>query len=230
MPKKASNSSGDSGVTMQVSGQDVQFTETEMKTGRVLYYILVGCIIFTIGGLAWTIGDMISPTGKLADFLAANAGTKTIIIGIACFILIFLLIFFYGMHRKGSKAIARSLFGAKKLYRDMKVNKLAQFTSGGLMVSILVFAVGFLWLVIQIIVWYVTISKSAPPTATGLTQSTQVTFWFLQSITGGELVLTIGILAVGFVCLAIGIAWLWNAGNIFFARTLVKLEKRQSVS
>ncbi|HMF33844.1 MAG TPA: hypothetical protein VKK79_20630 [Candidatus Lokiarchaeia archaeon] len=226
MTKDSAQTSKSSGVTMQIGDQEVQFTEREVKIGRIMYFVLVICMIATVGGLAWTIGDVIAPTGKLADFLNANLGSKIIIIGVACFILFFLLVFFYGMHRKGSLFICKAIFGAKKLYREMKTTKLAQFTSGGLMVSIIIFAVGFIWLIIQIIVWYTT--NTSAPTPTGLTQSTTVTFWFLSSITGGELFLAIGILAVAIVCLTIGIAWLWNAGNIFFARLLMKLEKQRA--
>ncbi|HMF33849.1 MAG TPA: hypothetical protein VKK79_20655, partial [Candidatus Lokiarchaeia archaeon] len=78
---------------------------------------------------------------------------------------------------------------------------------GGLMVAILLVTAGLVSLAVQI-------------AAVGSSNDEFITL--LQSLTGGELALMIGLFAIGFTGMAISFEWLWNVGNIFFARKFLK--------
>jgi hypothetical protein len=196
MPRHAS-------VILNVDGQDMEFTHREAVVGKILYFILVICIIFIVGATAWTISDLILPTGKFAGFLSLPIGAQLAIIGVALFVLFLLLITFYALYKRGAYAITKLLFTYKRLYREMKVKSLAKFMTGGLMVAILLVAAGLVSLVVQI---------------TAFGPSTDTVISFFQKLTGGEFALMVGLFAIGFTGIAIGFEWLWNVGNIFFAR------------
>ncbi|HME53846.1 MAG TPA: hypothetical protein VKM55_16580 [Candidatus Lokiarchaeia archaeon] len=204
---------------MSENSSTIDFTEHEKKIGRILYFILVVCIIASIAGLGWTILDIIQPTGKLETFLQGNAGLKLVLLGIAAFILFLMLIAFYGMRRRGIDLITRVVFTAKRVYRDMKVPKMAQFTTGGLIVSIFVMALGGIWLMIQIILDYVFNTSSA----SGDSSAVPKLLLFLDALTAGELFMIIAVFCLCLVFIIILFAWLGNAGNIFFARTFLKI-------
>lgn len=197
----------------------IDFTEQEKKIGRILYFILVICIIASVAGLGWTILDIIQPTGKLETFFQDNAGLKLVFLGIAAFILFLMLISFYGMRRRGTDMITRVVFTAKRVYRDMKVPKMAQFTTGGLIASIFVMALGGVWLMIQIILDYALGTTSA----SGDTNAAPKLLMFLDALTAGELFMIIALFCLCLVFIIILFAWLGNAGNIFFARTFLKI-------
>jgi hypothetical protein len=202
--KKAPRSST---ITLNVDGQDVEFTRQEDVVGKTLYFILVICIIFIVGAIAWTISDLILPTGKLAGFLKLPFGAQLAILGVGLFVLFLLLITFYALYKRGSHALTKLLFTSKRLYREMKVKPLAKVMTGGLMVAILLVTIGLASLVVQI-------AAFGPSTDTIIS--------FFQKLTGGEFALMVGLFAIGFTGMAIGFEWLWNVGNIFFARKFLK--------
>ena len=212
MPANKENTPS-SGLTLEVGGQSIDFTAREVKIGITFYYVLAAFIIFIAFAAIWTVLDIIQPNQKFAAFIGSDIGVKITIIGIMAVVLFLLLVFLYGMHRKGTKFITKALFAAEKVNRELKVSKLALFTTRGLLVSIVIFTIGFIYFLIEF-------------AASGSTNGGGNFVWtFLinvaQSI--GAFLLTIGIFAVGVLFLIICFAWLWNAGNIYFTRHLLKI-------
>jgi hypothetical protein len=204
----------------------IDFTDQEKKVGRVLYYILVICIIASVAGFGWTIADIIKPQGKLQSFLTGNAGLNLVLIGVSAFILFLMLIAFYGMRRRGTDMITRVIFTAKQIYKDMKVPKMAQFTTGGLMVSIFVMAIGGFILMIQILLDSVFNTQAAAGeaiTVGGVTESPPAILMFLSRLTSGELFMIIAVFCLCMTLIVVLFAWLGSAGNIFFARAFLKI-------
>lgn len=194
-------------ATLMVNGQQLTFTNREMVTGKTLYFILVACIIVIVGGLAWTIADLLQPHNKLIVFLGLPFGGIIAIIGAGLFVLFFILISFYRRYWRGTYAITKILYTAKRLYQQMKIQTLAKVMTGGLMVAILLVTAGIAALAIQLV--FVGSSQSAMAK-------------FLASLSDGEWVLLISGFAFAFTAIGIAFAWLWNVGNTFFARRLLK--------
>lgn len=213
MSENKSQRSSSSGLTLEVGGQSIDFTTREVKIGRTFYYVLAVFIIYTAFAAVWAILDIIQPSGKFADFIGSDLGIKITVIGIMGVVLFLLLVFLYGMHRKGTKLITKALFAADKMNRELKVSKLARFTTRGLLVSVLIFTIGFIWFLIEF-------------AASGSSSAGVSPLWtFLHGVTQsvGVLLLTIGVFAVGVIFIIICFAWLWNAGNIYFTRHLLKI-------
>ena len=186
-------------VDLDVDGKKLSFTRGEDTAGKTLYFIVVTTIIIIVGGAAWTIGDYFQPTGKWEEFLALPWGAKIAIIGVGLFVLFLLIVVFYILYKRGTHSITKALFSAKKVYCEMKTTGLAKVVTGGIMISIFLIAGGMVIFLIEL--------AMSVGTSEGL-------FAFLTDLTLGELVLTVGIFALGFVSLTIAFAYLWNAGNI----------------
>lgn len=133
---------------MIVKGKTVYFTSWQVRLGHAYYLLVVIFIIATVAGLVWSIFDALYPSGLYAAFLGGNIGVKITVIGIAAFLLFFLLIFFYALRRKGTDVITKSIFASKRLYEDLKVSGLARFTTWGLIGAILIFGAGAVMFVI----------------------------------------------------------------------------------
>ena len=188
-------------------GSKFTFTSQEIATGKTLYFILVACIIATIGGLAYTIADLLQPTNKFTLFIALPPGAIIATIGVGLFVLFLLLINFYRLYRRGTYGITKVLFAAKQLYKQMQIQTLAKIMTGGLMVAIFFIAAGLVVLGVQLAI--------AVPSQSSFLQ-------FVAHLTIGEWVLLISACALVVTIVTIAFAWLWNVGNIFFARRLLK--------
>jgi hypothetical protein len=193
----------------------VEFTEKEVQFGHTVYIILMVCILGVIAGIAWTIVDLILPQGLYEVFFHDNLGLQILVIGIAAFILFFLLILFYTFGKKGTRLITRAIFSAKRTYEGMNVSKLARFTTWGLIVSIGIFVVGVVWFIVEVL------SSVSSGTSSGV-DSAFVNF-FINPNNGGLKFLVLALIATGVVLLFIFVSWLVNDGSIFFARAFLKI-------
>ena len=95
------------------------YTKTQRKISTVLYILVIIAALVTIGGTIYTIADLIMATGKLELFQTLNLGYQVAIIGGLLAGLFFLLIFFYGLYKKGSTLILTNIF-KKRVKRDSR--------------------------------------------------------------------------------------------------------------
>jgi len=203
-----------SGLEMTIKGKNIVFTDQEVRIGHIFYMIMVILIIATVAGLVWAIIDAIYVPGLYALFVEENIGLKIVIIGIAAFLAFFLLILFFSLRKKGTDTMTKAIFATKRLYENLKVSSLVKFTTWGLVIAILIFGFGAVSFVIQLVGTYTTVAVDT---------DTQNFLLFMKSFTGGEIFLVISVLALSTVFMIIFVAWLINAGTIFFARVFLKI-------
>ncbi|TFF92477.1 MAG: hypothetical protein EU543_05450, partial [Promethearchaeota archaeon] len=92
-----------------------EYKKVQRYTAQILYVMYVIAIIIIIGGVAWTIADLIMRYGKTTLFLQLSLGYQVAIVGIILAVFFFLVIFFYGLFKKGIIVILKILF-KKKTY------------------------------------------------------------------------------------------------------------------
>ena len=123
------------------------YTNTQRKIATVLYILVIIAALVTIGGAIYTIADLIMATGKMELFQTLNLGYQVAIIGGLLAGLFFLLIFFYGLYKKGSILILNNIF-KKKIYNDKYKGRLTvKLAAGALMFSIFAIIIGMLFAV-----------------------------------------------------------------------------------
>jgi len=190
--------------------QNKDYSTGQMKIAKIFYVIIVIACIVIIGGTVWSIADFISPTGKLQAFLELNWGYKIAIIAGFLAGLFFLLVFFYGLFKKGSKWILRVFFKVRELEERFKNRITVKIAAGGLLASIILILIGVVWALVQEIL----IPESGSPFS-GL-------FSFFSS---GNWALFIGvcILAVAFVILFM--IYFWKNGYRLILKIMGTLEK-----
>src|SRR5271157_114874 len=202
------------GKEITIKGRKIYFTSKQVRIGHTFYMVLAVLIIAAVAGLVWAIFDAAYVPGLYAAFVSDNIGFKILIIGVAAFLAFFLLVLFFSLRRKGTDVITKAIFATKRLYEHLKVSALAKFTPGGLIIAILIFGFGAISFVIQLVGTY---------TSVAVDSDTQSFLQFMNSFSGGEIFLVISILALSTVLLIIFVAWLTNAGTIFFARVFLKI-------
>jgi len=134
---------------MEVKTSQVSiYTKTQRKIATVLYILVIIAALVTIGGTIYTIADLIMATGKMELFQALNIGYQVAIIGGLLAGLFFLLIFFYGLYKKGVNLILNNIF-KKRIYNEKYKGRLTvRLAAGALMFSIFAIIIGILFAVL----------------------------------------------------------------------------------
>lgn len=131
------------------SSQNVEYSKGQMKVAKVFYVIIVSSCIIIVGGIVWSIADFISPTGKWMAFLQLNWGYKIAIVAGFLAGLFFLLTFFYGLFKRGSKWILKIFFKVRELDEKFKNRLTVKIAAGGLLISIIIILIGVVWALVQ---------------------------------------------------------------------------------
>ncbi|MFX0017374.1 MAG: hypothetical protein ACFFAK_01000 [Promethearchaeota archaeon] len=131
------------------SSQNQDYGQSEMTVGKIFYVIIVVACLVVIGGIVWTIADFINPHGKLDAFLALSLGYQIAIVAGFLAGLFFLLVFFFGLFKKGSKWILKVFFKVRELDEKFRNRTTVKIAAGGLLISIIAIIVGIVWALIQ---------------------------------------------------------------------------------
>ncbi len=131
------------------SSQNQDYSQSEMTVGKIFYVIIVFACLVVIGGIVWTIADFIDPHGKLDAFLALSLGYQIAIVAGFLAGLFFLLVFFFGLFKKGSKWILKGFFKVRELDEKFRNRTTVKIAAGGLLISIIAIIVGIVWALIQ---------------------------------------------------------------------------------
>lgn len=131
------------------SSQNQDYSQSEMTVGKIFYVLIVFACLVVIGGIVWTIFDFIDPHGKLDAFLALSLGYQIAIVAGFSAGLFFLLVFFFGLFKKGSKWILKVFFKVRELDEKFKNRTTVKIAAGGLLISIIAIIVGVVWALIQ---------------------------------------------------------------------------------
>ncbi|MFW9770749.1 MAG: hypothetical protein ACFFFB_01435 [Candidatus Heimdallarchaeota archaeon] len=188
------------------------YTEGQMKVARIFYIIIVIACLIIIGGTVWSIADFISPTGKLDAFLELNWGYKIAIIAGFLAGLFFLLVFFYGLFKKGSKWILRVFFKVRELEERFKNRITVKIAAGGLLTSIILVLIGVVWALVQEIL----IPESGSPFS-GL----------FSLFSSGNWALFIGISVLVAALIILFMIYFWKNGYRLILKIMGTLEKER---
>lgn len=131
------------------SRRNQDYSQSEMTVGKIFYVIIVFACLVVIGGIVWTIADFIDPHGKLDAFLALSLGYQIAIVAGFSAGLFFLLVFFFGLFKRGSKWILKGFFKVRELDEKFRNRTTVKIAAGGLLISIIAIIVGVVWALIQ---------------------------------------------------------------------------------
>ena len=191
------------------SSRNQDYSQSEMTVGKIFYIIIVFACLVVIGGIVWTIADLIDPHGKLDAFLALSLGYQIAIVAGFLAGLFFLLVFFFGLFKKGSKWILKVFFKVRELDEKFKNRTTVKIAAGGLLISIIAIIVGVVWALIQEV----------------LIGSESGFAGLLSEFSSGNWVLFTGIALLGASFIALFMIYFWKNGYRLILKIMGSLEK-----
>ncbi len=193
-----------------ISNTTEMYNSNQRAVGELFYiFIVISCIITITGGI-WSIFDLIMPTGKLASFLVLTLGYQIAIIAGILAGLFFLLIFFFGLFKKGRKWVLHFIFNVREIEEKYKNRIDVKIAAGGLLISIITIIIGIIIALIQEIFIG---SESSP------------LFAFLTSFPMGNLILFAGISLFAILAVTLFMIYFWKNGYYVILRLMGKLER-----
>lgn len=194
--------------------KDIQFSKKQKTVATFFYIAITITIIVIIAGIVYTIADIIMATGKMAVFLSLNFGYQIAVIGTLLAGLFFLVVYFFGLYKKGRTLILRNIF-RKKHYQDKYRNRIGvKLAAGALMFSIFAIIIGILTAIIYDLL------TSPSPNGDRTTLST-----LFAELSQGQIVLVIGMIMLLIIGLVFFLNYLWYNGYYLILRMIKDLEE-----
>jgi hypothetical protein len=189
------------------------YTQKQKKIALILYIAITITIIVIIAGIVYTIADIIMETGKMELFLSLNFGYQIAVIGTLFAGLFFLVVYFFGLYRKGVNVILKNIF-RKKVYNDKYRNRTGvRIAAGALMLSIFSIILGIIVAIIYDVF-------TAPSNGDRTTLTT-----VFKDLSQGQIVLFIGIIMLIIIGLVFALNYLWYNGYYTILRLIEDLEE-----
>ena len=193
------------------SSSEEIYPSNQRVIGDLFYvFIVISCLISITGGI-WSISDFIMPTGKLESFLTLTLGYQIAIIAGILAVLFFLLIFFFGLFKKGRKWVLHFIFNVREIEEKYKNRIDVKIAAGGLLISIMAILIGIVISIIQEIL--LGPSQSSP--FSGL----------LASFSTGNWILFTGISLFAILAVTLFMIYFWKNGYFLILKVMGKLEK-----
>ena len=192
---------------------NTNYSENQKTLAMIFYIAVVVSCILTMAGIVYTIADLVLSEGKLVLFLTLNIGYQIAIIGVLFAGLFFILIFFFGLYKKGTASILKFIFKKVELEEKYKRRIDVQIAAAGLLLSVMAIILG-----LAISLFYellVGSSDTSTPTIANL----------LSSLSQGQILLFISIVVFSFVGLSIFLVYLWNNGYYVILQFVGGLEE-----
>ncbi|MFX0072368.1 MAG: hypothetical protein ACFFAO_14885 [Candidatus Hermodarchaeota archaeon] len=189
------------------------YSNKQRKIALGLYISIVVACLVTIGGIVYTIADLIMATGKMELFIGLNFGYQVAIVGALLAGLFFLIVYFFGLYKKGVNLILKNIFH-KRYYNEKHAKRIGvRIAAGALMFSIFAIIIGLMFAVLY------ELFTSSPgndtlPLATIFTTFSQ-----------GAIVLTIGIFLFIIIGLVFALNYLWYNGYYMILKLITDLEE-----
>jgi len=191
---------------------DIKFSKKQKLVATIFYIAISIVVIIIIAGLVYTLADIIMATGKMTLFLSLNFGYQIAVIGMLLAGLFFLVVYFYGLYKKGRNLILKNIF-SKKYYHEKYKNRLGvKIAAGALMSSIFAIIIGTLFAVIYDLL-------TRPAGGDRLTLST-----LLAQMSQGLAVLFLGVFALVIIGLIFALYYLGINGYFVILRMIKELE------
>lgn len=192
-----------------------EYSQTQRLVASIFYILIVVASLVTLGGVVWTIADIvISPTGKFDLFLSLNLGWQIAIIGGFLAGLFFLLVFFFGLFKKSSRSLILFIYKKRELEEKYKNRTGVKIAAGGLLVSLIGIIFGAIFAVIMDLL-------------TGTSGD-----GFLADLLGstGPWILFVGIGLFLIIAAALFMIYFWKNGYYLILKILGVLEKDEKES
>jgi hypothetical protein len=189
----------------------LNFTSRQKTIGELFYiFIVIACLITIIGGI-WSIFDFVMPHGKLDAFILLNLGYQIAIIAGFLAGLFFLLIFFFGLFKKGRKRILMFTFSLKEIEEKYKNRLDVKIAAGGLLLSLMAIIIGIMIAIIQEIL--------------GFSSSTSPFSGWLASFSSGNWILFVGVSIFVVLAVTLFLIYFWKNGYYLILKIMGVLEK-----
>ena len=191
----------------------IRFSKKQKLFATIFYVAITITVIIIIAGIVYTIGDIIMATGKMELFLSLNFGYQIATIGALLAGLFFLIVYFFGLYKKGSTLILKNIF-RKKQFNDKYRNRIGvKIAAGALMFSIFAIIIGISTAVIYDLF-------TRPATGDRVTLNT-----IFAELSQGQIVLFIGMLMLMIIGLIFFLNYLWYNGYYLILRMIKDLEE-----
>ncbi len=190
------------------SGSEEIYPKKQRVVGDIFYILIVLACLTCITGGVWSIFDYIMPTGKLDVFLALSLGSQIAIIAGILAVLFFLLIFFFGLFKKGRRWVLHFIFNVREIEEKYKNRLDVKIAAGGLLISIIAVIIGIVISLIQ------DLSSGTTPISA-----------FLASFGTGNKILFGGIALFAILAVILFMIYFWKNGYYLILRVMGKLEK-----
>jgi len=187
---------------------------SRQRIGAEIFYILIvlACLV-CLAGVIWSIADFISPTGKLQVFLDLSLGFQIAIVAGFLAGLFFLLIFFFGLFRKGLNSLLKIMFKKKEVEERFKNRLTVKIVAGGLLISVIAIIIG---LVISVIYEIFIGPEGGSPFAT-----------FLSELSTGNWILLAGIALFATAGIGLFMVYFWKNGYYVILKLMGSLESKE---
>ncbi len=191
-----------------------KYLKRQITIGKIFFVFLTISIIICIGGAVYTLADIFIPTGKLEEFLALGFGLQIAVLGSLFAGLFFLLVAFYALYKKGNKKILKILFKEKKQILDKYRGKVGvKVIVFGVLISICFVIVGILYSLLEVLL----LSGG----------EFQGLIAFLDSLTGGQRILLIGLVSLSLIVLIILFKYFIDHGYYLILKLLYNIEETE---
>ena len=190
--------------------KEIDYSSNQKAVGELFYIFMVISCIGIVIGIVWSIFDFVMPLGKFDLFLALNLGYQIMIVAGFLAALFLLLIFFFGLFKKGAKGVLRFLFKERELEEKYKNRVDVKIAAGGLLISIMAIIVGLIFAIAQDII----VGSGSSPLA-GL----------FTDFSAGNWVLFGSLAFLALVGLTLFLIFFWKNGNYAIMRIVGILEK-----
>ncbi|MBY8987597.1 MAG: hypothetical protein KGD61_04005 [Candidatus Lokiarchaeota archaeon] len=191
------------------SSSEEIYPSNQRVVGDIFYiFIVFSCLTCITGGI-WSIFDFLMPTGKLESFLTLTLGYQIAIIAGILAGLFFLLIFFFGLFKKGRKWVLHFIFNVREIEEKYKNRIDVKIAAGGLLISIMAIIIGIVISIIQEI----------------LLGESSLFSGLLASFSTGNIILFTGISLFAVLAVILFMIYFWKNGYYLILKVMGKLEK-----
>lgn len=193
------------------SGSILVYSKRQKIIAGILYISIVISILISVGGSALAISEIFQPSGKWSAFISASLGWRIVIIAGLLAGLFFFLLLFYSLAKKGINLVLKITCLKKDYDEKYKGRTNVKIGAAALMLSLFAILIGIVYLILE--------EFLVAPTGEGSFLT------FLTSLSGGQLLLFIGIGLLMINGLLFGLNYLWYNGYYLILRMIGGLEK-----
>ncbi len=187
------------------------YTKTQRTIATIFYVSIVVACLITLGGAVYTIADMVTPTGKLAQFQSLSLGYQIAIIGGFLAGLFILVVLFYGLFKRGNRFILKVIFRDRELDEKYKNRLGVRIAAAGLLLSIFAIIIGIVVALFQDLLLGVGGSLIA----------------WSEIKSDGLRILIVGIAIFIIIGLAFALNYIWHNGYYVIFKILTNLEEEE---